>query len=300
MKPIEINKQKSTRSDLIFDIIIYFILAVIVSIELYPLIYTISASVSNPLKVMTGEMWLLPKGISGESYLKVLHNEKIWTGYFNTITYTIINLCISLTLTMLAAYPLSRKDLKGRSKFMAFMVFTMFFQGGMIPTYLCISKLGLVNTLWAAILPLSLNTYNIIVTRSFLESSIPYELYESAHIDGCSNTRMLISIVIPLSKPVMAVMVLFYSVSQWNDFFNALIYISDKNLFPLQIILREILLQSSTGDMLSTDASVTERLLQAEQLKYAVIILASVPMLILYPFVQRFFVKGIMIGAVKG
>jgi putative aldouronate transport system permease protein len=200
----------------------------------------------------------------------------------------------------MAAYPLSRKDLKGANLIMVVIVLTMFFQGGLVPLYLVVRGLGLTNTFWAMIIPTGINTYNLIIMRTFFRTTIPEELKDSAFIDGCSNTAFLLRIVLPLSGPILAVMVLFYGVFHWNDFFNALIYLSDRELFPLQLILREILIQSEVESMVGEEAGYVEHLLRTEGLKYTIIIFASFPMLVLYPFLQRFFVKGVMIGARKG
>jgi putative aldouronate transport system permease protein len=226
----------------------------------------------------------------------------VWRGYRNTIFYTVVGTVINLFLTTLAAYPLSRRDLPGRNIFMFLITFTMFFHGGLIPTYLVVKGLGMVDTFWALVIPNAIATYNLIVMRTYFQTSIPWELQEAALIDGCSNTRLLLKIILPLSKPIIAVMVLFYAVMHWNAFFNALIYLRDEELYPLQLILREILIMNQTS--LSDDASIQfgmdEKLLLAESIKYALIIVASVPVLIMYPFVQRHFVKGVMIGSIKG
>lgn len=286
--------------DTLFMTAIYFVLAIVFLIMLYPLVYVVSASLSSPLALVNGDVWLLPIEPSLDAYIHVFQNASIWIGYRNTVFYTVVGTTINLILTILAAYPLSRKDLKGRSGLMLIIVITMFFRGGLIPEYLVVRNLGLVNSVWAMLLPNALIAYNVIIMRTFFQSTIPDELRDSAFMDGSTNTRFLVSIVLPLSGPVIAVIILFYAVFHWNDFFTALIYISDRNLNPLQIVLREILIQTQTDEMIGADAGFTERVLRGEILKYAVIIVASLPMLILYPFVQRFFVKGVMIGALKG
>lgn len=279
---------------------VYIALGIVFVIIAYPLLYVVSASLSSPLSLVNGEVWLFPVGLSFDAYVHVFENESIWIGYRNTVFYTIVGTAINLVLTVLAAYPLSRRDLKGRRILMLAIVVTMFFRGGLIPEYLVVRSLGLVNTVWAILLTNALIAYNVIIMRTFFQTTIPDELRDSAFIDGASNTRLLVSIVLPLSGPVIAVIVLFYAVFHWNDFFTALIYISDRELNPLQIVLREILIQTQTDEMIGADAGFTERVLRGEVLKYGVIIVASLPMLILYPFVQRFFVKGVMIGALKG
>ena len=260
----------------------------------------LSASFSDPLALLNGEIWLLPIRPNLKAYEDVLENDQIWTGYKNTILYTVVGTAINIVLSILVAYPLSRKDLKGANLVMIVIVITMFFRGGIVPLYLVVKGLGLTNTFWAMVIPTGITTYNVIIMRTFFRVTIPDELKDSAFMDGCSNIAFLLRIVLPLSGSILAVMVLFYSVFHWNDFFNALIYLSDRKLFPLQLILREILLQSNVEDMMGEEAGYLEHLLRSEALKYTVIIFASLPMLILYPFIQRFFVKGVMIGAIKG
>ncbi|GIP01235.1 sugar ABC transporter permease [Paenibacillus lautus] len=290
---------KEAANERVFDVIIYAIAAIIIVIVLYPLIFIVSASFSDPTRVLNGEVWLLPKSVTLDAYTNILQNEKIWIGYRNTIFYTIVGTVINIIMTILAAYPLSRPDLPGRNAIMVFITLTMFFSGGLIPTYLLVKDLGMVDTMWALIVPGAIATYNLIVMRTYFQSSIPWELQEAAHIDGCSNWRLLFSIILPLSKPILAVMVLFYAVGHWNSFFNALIYIRNENLYPLQLVLREILLISQSA---SVDGSVglEDKILLAESIKYAVIIVSSLPVLLMYPFVQRHFVKGVMIGSIKG
>ncbi|MFE0559360.1 carbohydrate ABC transporter permease [Paenibacillus sp. NPDC058910] len=290
---------KEAANERVFDVIIYAIAVIIIVIVLYPLIFIVSASFSDPTRVLNGEVWLLPKSVTLDAYANILQNEKIWIGYRNTILYTIVGTVINIIMTILAAYPLSRPDLPGRNAIMVFITLTMFFSGGLIPTYLLVKDLGMVDTMWALIVPGAIATYNLIVMRTYFQSSIPWELQEAAHIDGCSNWRLLFSIILPLSKPILAVMVLFYAVGHWNSFFNALIYIRNENLHPLQLVLREILLISQSA---SVDGSVglEDSILLAESIKYAVIIVSSLPVLLMYPFVQRHFVKGVMIGSIKG
>jgi putative aldouronate transport system permease protein len=292
------NKLRS-RDDKIFDAILYVITALLLILVGYPLLFVVSASFSNPIDVVEGRVWLLPQGFTLEPYKLVFENEKIWSGYANTVFYAIAGTFINLVLTVLAAYPLSRRDLPGQQFLMFFVTFTMFFSGGLIPTYLLVKNLGMNNTIWAMLIPGAIATYNLIVMRSFFQNSIPNELQESAWMDGCNFFRMLWSIILPLSKPILAVMVLFYGVGHWNAYFNALIYLKDRELFPLQLILREILILNQ-DDMGGGDVGMTERVMLAESIKYSVIIISSVPVLLLYPFIQRYFVKGVMIGSIKG
>ncbi|SEM29831.1 carbohydrate ABC transporter membrane protein 2, CUT1 family [Paenibacillus sp. cl141a] len=295
-KPSTIKEASSER---LFDILIYAIAAVIIVIVLYPLLFIVSASFSDPARVLNGEVWLLPKGVTLDAYENILHNDKIWTGYRNTILYTTVGTAINIIMTILAAYPLSRPDLPGRNGIMVLITLTMFFNGGLIPTYLLVKDLGMVDTMWALIIPGAIATYNLIVMRTYFQSSIPWELQEAAHIDGCSNWRLLFSIILPLSKPILAVMVLFYAVGHWNSFFNALIYIRNEDLHPLQLVLREILLISQS-DAVDGSVGLEKSILLAESIKYAVIIVSSLPVLLMYPLVQRHFVKGVMIGSIKG
>lgn len=291
---------KGTLDEKRFDIIVYLVAAIIIIVVLYPLIFVVSASFSDPARVLSGEVWLLPKSVTLEAYTNILHNDKIWLGYRNTIMYTVVGTLINIGMTLLAAYPLSRPDLPGRKVLMLIVTLTMFFSGGLIPSYLLVKNLGMVDTMWALIIPGAISTYNLIVMRTYFQSSIPWELQEAAHIDGCSNWRLLISIILPLSKPIIAVMVLFYAVGHWNSFFNALIYIRSEDKYPLQLVLREILMISQSAGADGANVGLEDQILLSESIKYAVIIVSSLPVLIMYPFVQKHFVKGVMIGSIKG
>ncbi|MBX4146918.1 sugar ABC transporter permease [Paenibacillus sp. LC231] len=293
--------QIETRGDRIFNVINYTILILVTIIVMYPLVFVLSASFSDPQAVLRGEMLLWPKGVNLNSYVKIFQNKDIISGFSNTLVYTSLGTFINLTMTILAAYPLSRKDFVGRNAIMALLVFTMFFSGGLIPTYLLIKNLGMLNTLWVMIIPNAVSIWNIIIMRTFFQQSIPGELQEAATIDGCSNIKILTRIILPLSMPIIAVTILFYAVGHWNAFFNALLYLSDKDKFPLQLILREILIQGQTNDMvkMSTESAIKQQR-EVEGIKYAVLVVANIPVLALYPFLQRYFVKGVMIGAIKG
>ncbi|MEC0240253.1 carbohydrate ABC transporter permease [Paenibacillus dokdonensis] len=295
------NQASISRSsdEKIFDAVIYTIATLIILIVLYPLIFVVSASFSDPAKVLNGEVWLLPKNISFAAYTNILHNVKIWNGYTNTIIYTVVGTIVNIIMTVLAAYPLSRPDLPGRKILMVIITLTMFFGGGLIPSYLLVKNLGLLDTMWALIIPGAIATYNLIVMRTYFQTSIPWELQEAAHIDGCSNWRLLLNIILPLSKPILAVMVLFYAVGHWNSYFNSLIYIRNEARYPLQLVLREILLISQS-EAVDANVGLENKVLLAESIKYAVIMISSLPILIMYPFVQRHFVKGVMIGSIKG
>jgi putative aldouronate transport system permease protein len=278
---------------------VYVIAALIFLAILYPLVFVVSASFSDPMKVMDGEMWLWPKNFTLDAYKGILQDGTIWQGYRNSIMYTIVGTLINLTLSTLAAYPLSRKDMPVRNGFMFIITLTMFFSGGMIPTFLIVKSLGMVNTVWALWIPNAIATYNLIVMRTYFQTNIPWEVQEAAFIDGCSDVRLLTNIILPLSRPIMAVMVLFYAVNHWNSYFNALIYLQDSKLYPLQLVMREILLVSQSS-LTDESGSMDQQMLLAEGIKYALIIAASVPVLLLYPFVQRHFVKGVMVGSIKG
>ena len=292
---------RQSAGDKIFDIVNIGLMAVILIIIIYPLWFVVIASVSDPAKVMGGEVLLLPAGMSFQAYRMVFRDSMIMTGYRNTLIYTVLGTGINLVMTVLAAYPLSRRDWAGRGFFMGIVMFTMFFSGGTIPTYLTMSSLGMINTIWALVLPGAVSVYNTIVMRTFFIHSIPLELQEAAQADGCSNTRLLLQIVLPLSKPILAVMVLFYGVMHWNAFFGALIYLTDSRRYPLQLVLRSILIQNTASqDMLGEVDTIGNRVMLAETIKYALIIVSTLPMMILYPFLQKFFEKGVMVGAVKG
>lgn len=293
-------KIHQSRSDRVFDGVNVFFLTVILCLTLYPLIYVLSASVSEPARVMNGEVFLLPQGFSATAYAKVFKNNDIWLGYGNTILYTLVGTAINLVMTFFGAYPLSKKDLWGRKVISLLLLFTMYFSGGMIPTYLIIKQLRLVDTFWVMVLPGAIATYNLIVMRTYFVSSIPGELFEAAEIDGAGVMRTILHVVLPLSMPILAVMVLFYAVGHWNSYFNALIYLNSRARYPLQIFLREIVVQNQFSDMMDTTEGFAEQAMLTESIKYCTIVVASVPMLILYPFITKYFTKGVMLGAIKG
>lgn len=238
-----------SRGERVFEGIVYAALGLVLLIVIYPLIYVLSASLSEPAAILRGEIWLLPKGFTFDAYRKVFENRDIMTGYLNTILYTVTGTSINLLFTTMAAYPLSRRDFYGRNLITALIVFTMFFSGGMIPLYLLIRDLHMLNTIWALVIPGAMSVWNIIIMRTFFQTSIPFEIQESAFIDGCSNIQTLLRIVLPLSMPIIAVMTLFYAVGHWNAFFNALIYLTDRDKYPLQLFLREILIQEQMDEM---------------------------------------------------
>jgi len=284
-----------------FEAIICAMLAVVAVLVLYPLVFVLSASISDPGTVLGGDMWLWPKQISLVGYSKVLENKDLLVSYRNTIVYTVVGTAINLVMTVLAAYPLSHRSLYGRNVFMAMLVFTMFFSGGLIPSYMLVKQLGMLNSIWALVVPGAVSVWNIVIMRTFFQTSIPGEIKEAAAIDGCSDWKTLWRIVLPLSTPILAVMVLFYAVGHWNAYFNALIYLTDRARYPLQLLLREILVQGEMEHMVNVgDSSHAKTLMDQEAVKYAVVVVANLPILLLYPFLQKYFVKGIMIGAIKG
>jgi putative aldouronate transport system permease protein len=295
--------KRESREDIVFSLANIVLLAAVMIVVLYPLYYIIIASISDPVLVNSGQVYLYPRSISFDGYSRVMANGEIWNGYRNTIFYTVLGTLINLAVTIPAAYALSRKDMIGRNGIMAFFTVTMFFSGGLIPTYLVVRSVRLINTFWALLIPGALSVYNLIVSRTYMQSNIPIELQESAKIDGCSNTRLFIRIVLPLSTPIIAVMALFYGVNHWNQYFSALIYISNRNLKPLQLILRDILLQSAymaSGVSADSAESMALQAKIAETVKYCVIVVSSLPILAVYPFLQKYFTKGIMLGAIKG
>lgn len=294
------SHMKMSLTDRIFDIIVNILAVIIIVVILYPLLFVLAASFSDPDYVLQGEVTIFPKGFSLYPYKLVFQNGDIWRGYMNSIIYTVLGTFISITLTICLAYSLSRKDMPHRKFLTLFILFTMYFSGGMIPSYLLVKNLKLYNTMWAVIIPVAINTYNFIVAKTFFENSIPKEMYESAMIDGSGDIRTLWSIVLPLSTSIISVLILYYAVDYWNAYFNALIYLNNEKLYPLQIILRNILLVGQTEQMGSNSVGMGEKIKMAEAIKYSVIVVSSLPVLIIYPFVQKHFVKGVMIGAVKG
>jgi putative aldouronate transport system permease protein len=290
-----------TDSDKLFDIINIGLLIIITLIFLYPLLFVLSASISDPVRVTQGDVWLWPKGFNLDAYTTVFANKEILIGYRNTILYTVVGTIVNVCMTIAAAYPLSRKDFYGRTLLTILFTFTMFFSGGLIPTYLVVNKLGLLNHFWVMILPNAISMFNVFLMRTFFQNSIPEELHEAAKIDGARKITTLIRIVLPLSAPIIAVMVLFYAVDYWNSYFNALIYLSDRSKFTLQLFLREILVQNQTAALIQPGQNFAlKQALMAQSIKYALIIIANLPVLLLYPFAQRYFVQGVMIGAIKG
>ena len=296
------NNIKKTKDDMIFDIINTFIISVVVLIIIYPLYFVIIASFTDPKYIFSGDLWLFPLGFNIEGYKELFKYSKIWIGYRNTICYTVIATIINLVLTIPAGYVLSRKDLYGRNIIMMYLTITMFFSGGLIPLFFVVKSLGLYNTFGVMVILGAVSVWNLILCRTFFSSSIPQELWEAASIDGCNNIRFLIRIVLPLSHTIIAVMALFYSVEHWNEYMNALIYLNDSNRFPLQLILRDILIVNAMDKEMVEAAIQQQGTIKRmdELLRYTSIIVASVPVMMFYPFLQRYFVKGVMIGSLKG
>lgn len=291
---------KESRSDRAFAIGNYIALSLVLILVLYPLVYIVSASMSSPIAVSSGRVWLWPVELNFSAYETIIHYRSIVTGFLNSLFYATVGTTVNVILTLLAAYPLSRRDLYGRNWIMMMFVFTMLFSGGLIPTYLVVHNLGLLNTRWALILPTAMAVWNVIITRTYFQITLPDELLDAARVDGCSDFQFFRQIVLPLSKPVIAVNALFYAVAHWNQFFQALIYLTDASLFPLQIILREILIQNIVDPSQVDIAELVRRQELRDLLKYALIVVAAVPPILAYPFVQRHFVKGLMVGSIKG
>ncbi len=303
MNSMKKNGIKSSGIDRIFDILVYCIAIFAFLIVLIPLMNVISSSFSSGKMVQTGQIRIFPKEFTLDAYKMVFGYRDIWIGYRNTIFYTFVGTTLNVIFTILMAYPLSRRDLKGKAIIMKLLVFTMMFSGGLIPNYLLVKNLHLLNTAWSLWLPGLLSVYNVIVMRTFFQTTIPEELLEAAQIDGCTNRKYLVSVVLPLSKTILAVMVLLYAVGHWNNYFSAMLYLNEKNKYPLQIFLRDILISSKVDMSAMRGGDVQEMLKKQEMqilMKYSLIVVSSVPVFIMYPFVQKYLVKGVMIGSVKG
>lgn len=302
-----VTAMKESRGDKLFLISTYIYLCLALVVVLYPLIYILSASISSPQDVNSGAMWLFPKNVTLDGYKLVFENPKIWNGYLNTIIYTAVGTLLNLAVTLPASYALSRSDFVGRQLFMGIILFTMFFSGGLVPTYLLVKNLGLINSMGALILPVAASVWNIVVARTFFQTTIPKELQEAAHIDGCTNMKLFIRIILPLSAPIVAVMALFYGVGHWNSYFPSLIYLNDEAKYPLQMVLRQILVlqemsAETTGAAINGEVAMAmnSKAETASLIKYGVIVVSTLPIVAVYPFLQRYFVQGVMIGSVKG
>ena len=296
---------KRCREDVIFDTVIFIILTLILFVVAYPLYWVIISSFSDPTAVSAGKVLLRPMGFTLKGYAEVFKNSQVMRGFFNSIVITFVGVCVNLAVTLPTAYALSRDNFSGKKPITVFYMITMFFGGGMIPPYLVVKNMQLLNTIWALVLPGCLSVYNMIVARTFFKSNISEELYEAGEIDGCTQSRFFFQIALPLSKAIIAIMVLYYGVGHWNSYFSALLYISDQDKYPLQLVLRNILITNQTAlSQTATTAAARAALQEQQQLidvmKYSLIIISSVPVLIMYPLVQKHFVKGVMIGSVKG
>ena len=267
---------------------------------LYPLYFVVIASFSDPSAVASGQVWLVPKGLTLDGYKELFRHNEIWTGYANTILYTIAGTFIGVAVNIFAAYALSKKDLVGRKVLMWLFVFTMFFNGGLVPTFITIKDFGLYNTFWVMVLPFSVSVYNIIVARTFFENTIPAELNDAAKIDGCGNIYYFFKIVLPLSKAILAVITLWTAVGMWNSYFNALVYLKDSWRYPLQLVLRNILITNNLQMSFGSGEAMQIALRLSNLMRYSVIIVSTLPIMCVYPFAQKYFNQGVMIGAVKG
>lgn len=295
-------KKKKISQDKVVYVVNYILLILLTISVLYPLIYIVSCSFSSGDALMAGRVKLLPVEFTLLSYKTVFEYESIWTGYLNSIIYTVVGTVISIVLTIFAAYPLSRDDFRGGNILMKLFLFTMLFSGGLVPTYLLVRNLGLIDTMWAVVLPTAVNAYNMIVARTFFKQTIPKDLQEAAELDGCSDFKFFTKIVVPLSTPIIAVLCLWVAIGLWNGYFNPLIYINSEDKYPLQLILRRILLMAQVdfGNSAVDPRVVMENQYLSQMLRYGTIIISSLPLMLIYPFVQKYFVKGVMIGAVKG
>ncbi len=291
---------RKTLSDRLFDLYNTALFIVVLIVILYPLYFILIASVSDPVAVNSGKVWFWPANVSWKGYAAIVNHHQIWLGYRNSLFYAVLGAGISTAVTISGGYALSRKDLFGRKIIMLFILFTMFFQGGLIPTYILVKNLGMLDTMWAMVIPGAVSAFQIVIVRTFFQQTIPDELLEASMVDGCNNLRFFFRIVLPLSLPIIAVIVLFNAVAQWNSYFKALVYLSSEELQPLQIILRRILIENQSSEMMGDLNSAQEKAKQAELVKYGLVIVASLPMMVLYPFLQKYFVKGMMIGSVKG
>lgn len=288
--------------DRIYHVVSLLILALTMLTILFPIWTVVIASFSDPTELYQKTFLIWPSKITMESYKLVFRDSDFLTGMYNSVCYTIVGTLVNVIMNICAAYPLSKKNLKGKNFLMLMFTFTMFFSGGIVPTYILIAKLNLLDSFWVMILPSAVGMFNVIVMRTYFQTNIPQELEDAASVDGCTNFRFLIRIVLPLSAPIIVVIALYYGVARWNDYFTAMMYLTKRSMYPLQLILRDILLQNQAGNMLNvvTDAAYAERMMSRMGLKYAVIVISTIPILAIYPFAQKFFSKGIMVGSVKG
>lgn len=294
------RKMKKSASDWVFDIILYGIAAVLIVLVLYPMYFIIIASISNPTAVSNGEIMFLPQGVNFKAYRQLLDYAQLWIGYRNTILYVLAGTVVTLVVNVPVSYALSRKGLYGKRLFTVFFLVPMFFTGGLIPTYLQVKDLGLIDNPAVMVIPFSVVIYYIIVGRTFFANSIPDDLWEAAQLDGCGYMGFFFQIVLPLSKALLAVVALWAAVGQWNSYFNALIYLRSQELQPLQIVLRNILISNQTIASMTTGSAAVEAKQMADLIKYAVIVVSSAPIMCMYPLVQKYFNQGVMLGSLKG
>lgn len=295
------NSLRNCKSDRRFNLFIYIILTLVLLIVAYPLYFVIISSVSEPSAVARGEVVFIPKGFTLEGYHAVFENGEVVRAFMNTIMYTVVGTFINIAVTVPAAYSLSRRDLRGKTYIIAFFMITMYVSGGLIPTYLVVKSLHMIDTIWAMVVPGALSVFNLIVAMSFFRTNLPLELLEAARVDGCSNTKFFFKIALPLSSAIIAILVLYYGVGHWNSYYNALVYISTRNKWPLQLVLRNILVLSAQAQQNVKDVEELQKMQMIKELmKYSLIIISSAPILFVYPFIQKHFVKGVMIGSVKG
>ena len=294
------RKISETRADRVFDVMNYVILTICLLLVAYPLYFVVIASISDPVDVNAGKVILYPVKATMDGYRRILEYDSFFSGYRNTLLYTGLGTLVNMLITVPAAYALSRKDLVGRNFFMMLITFTMIFSGGLMPTFLLVRGLNLLDTIWAMVLPVAVSSWNLIVARTFFQQTIPDDLLEAAQLDGATNVQFFMKVVLPLSKSILAVLVLFYAVSHWNRYQEALFYLRTDSKRPFQLVLRSILFENSMNDMVDDAANLAAQMRLGELIKYGVIIASSLPLLILYPFLQRYFIQGVMIGAVKG
>lgn len=303
--PFYESAKARSKTDIVFDVILFIILTMVFLVVAYPLYFVVISSISDPIAVAGGKVVWYPIGFTLDGYKAVLDESTVMRGFFNSILYTVVGVLVNLALTIPTAYALSRKDFIIRKPITIFYIVTMFVSGGMMPTYLIVKNTGLIDSMWALILPGAMSVYNMIIARTFFQSNIPTELLEASNLDGCGNTRFFIHVALPLSGAIIAIMVLYYGVGHWNSYFSALLYINERAKWPLQLELRNILIDNAlqqSGALVSAEAIKEKQRLDAlaEMMKYSLIVVSSIPVLILYPFIQKHFVKGVTIGSVKG